>query len=329
MVVRPSSRNPGVFPSHQRASLFYSDAWNQAWLKAFSSHPAITVYPGGFYTYTQRLKGLLPARSATLVGASSPATRSIRAEYACLTDATLLASLATPWHQFTIPDVCQHSPDHDRVQQFADAHRFTVYTAEQDTAYSVDLDGIGFQDYLATLSGNTRRRLYHRRKRLAQLGTVSLENLWPDQHRFFELLNRFHKRRWGKPCYSGRNLEFMEALLTGLAASGHKIDLSVMSLSGEPVSVVLDIVAHDRCYNIQSGYTDSVSRDVSLGTLHLGYQIEAASHQNINCYDFMAGSGKHTQYKSSLANVTSTLVSLRVVRSPLLKVVYKMRKPLA
>ncbi len=297
------------FPLHHRQGLFYSEAWQAAWLKAYGNHPNIQIHPeAGIYTYRQWLKRILPVRSATLIGATSPATRSIRAEYTCLTEEALSASLNAKWDQLVLPDILAGSEDERRVHQFAKDNHLVIRETEREPVYAVDLRQGTFEDYLARLGKNTRLRLYNRRKRLEQKGKVTIENLWPDRNRFYDILNNFHQQRWGRPCYTGRNMIFIDSLLAALGNQQHVVDMSLLFVNEKPVASILDIQVNGRCYNLQSGFDKNSDPDLSLGTLHLGYQIEKAFLAGHDCYDFMAGSGKKTQYKQALSTATTNIV---------------------
>jgi hypothetical protein len=328
------------FPPHHRQGLFYSSAWQKAWHEAYGSHPAIKLHPeAGLYTYPQKLKGLLPVRSATPTGATSPGTRSIRAEYLVLAGAEtvleaqqFLEKLTAEknWHQLCLPDIPEGSPEFEAIQTAARNLGLQVREQERNTAFAVDISIGGFENYLTGLGKNTRLKLFNRRKKLEEAGKVALENWWPDRRNaFYELLNQFHQKRWGKPCYHGRNQTFIEDLLTRLDQAGAHVDLSVITLDGEPVSTTLDIAAQGRCYNLQAGYAEDLVKNVSLGTLHLGYQIEKAFQAKYDHYDFMAGEGKNTQYKASLANCHADLITLMLVRHPLLKLAYRLQDRLS
>ncbi|WP_027328183.1 GNAT family N-acetyltransferase [Marinimicrobium agarilyticum] len=314
------------FPPHHRRSLFYSEAWQDAWLKAYGDHPNIQLHPdAGIYTYRQWLKRIIPVRSATLIGATSPATRSIRAEYTCLTDDALSASLVAKWDQLVLPDILEASEDERRVQGFAKSKNLTLRLTEREPAYAVDLRNGSFDNYLAQLGRKTRLSLYNRRKRLKQKGTVSLENCWPERERFYSAFNNLHEQRWGRPCYAGKNKVLIDLLLTALVERGCSIDMSLLSVDDKPVAAILDIQANGRCYNLQSCFDDTFDSDVSLGLLHLGYKIEQAFERDSDFYDFMAGSGKATDYKAKIATAHCFFKTISLAKSPHLKALYRLR----
>ena len=111
-----------------------------------------------------------------------------------------------------------------------------------------------------------------------------------------------------------------------VVAEEEEVDFSVMSVSDTPVSVVFDIRYQGRQYNFQSGYQENYCKSVALGTLHFGYQIEAAfNNPAIQFYDFMAGKGKNCDYKKKLVNRTDEFATLLLVRSHWLKQAYKLQ----
>ncbi|MDQ2076160.1 GNAT family N-acetyltransferase [Marinimicrobium sp. ABcell2] len=328
------------FPSHHKFGLFRSQAWQNAWREHWGQSSALTPLAKTqeqpeFYRYWHVKRGIIPIRTVIPAGISSLAAPSTRSEYFCFPRAGINASsdvrrylkpaLNYRWDLLYLPDVLEGTDEHHALLEVAQDLNLYVSEQERETAYAVDLRDHNFDDYVANLGKNTRLKLYNRRKKLAKEGEVKVENVWPDRERFYQLLNDFHRERWGKPVYEGRSLGFIETLLTGLADEGHTVDLSVMSLSGKPISAVLDLTIHGRCYNLQSGFVEDLIKGVSLGTLHLGYQIEAAFNSETEFYDLMAGSGKNSQYKAALATCQRDFVSLILVRNPALKLAYKLR----
>ncbi len=329
------------FPWHHRSGLFRSAAWQEAWREHWGLHPAISPLSEGseqlaeFYRFRQFKRGLFPIRTAFPAGTSSPVAKSVRCEYFCFPRSSenlkfdiasyLKSARRHAWDQLHLPDLLADSEQHLALLEAAREAELYVSEREREPVFAVDFRQSSFEHYVKSLGKNTRLKLFNRRQRLAQEGEVKIENIWPDREAFYVLLNEFHQKRWGKPCYQGRNLKFIDSLLVGLAQEGKKVDLSVMTLGQKPVSVVLDITAQGRCYNLQSGYLEELIKGVSLGTLHFGYQIESAYADGAEMYDFMAGSGKNSQYKNSFANTQSEFVSLMLVRNPLLKLAYKFR----
>lgn len=328
------------FPVKHRKGLFYSPAWITAWHHHWGNHPRLIAlaspsnHQETLYRFKEFKKGILPVVTAIPAGASSRVARSIRAEYFCISTLSepeaevhsyLNNALSYKWSLLKIPDLLAGSREDQSIRSFAKAKGLLIVEENQTTTYAIDLRDTDFENYLTQLGKNTRLKIYNRRKRLADAGTVKLENIWPDRKRFYRLLNEFHSYRWGKPCYQGRNQAFIDELLQAHHEAGGQVQMSVLSLDTEPVSVVLDIISQGRCYNLQSGYQENTVKDVSLGTLHFGYRIEQAFSEGLDYYDFMAGNGKNCNYKASLSTHSATLATLLLIRSPMLKLAYHLK----
>jgi hypothetical protein len=329
------------FPPHHKFGLFRSPAWQQAWREHWGHSTALKplsrTHAGQpeFYRFWEVKRGI-PIRTVIPAGVSCAAAPSTRSEYFCFprddestANASILRylkpALTYRWDQLYLPDVLEGTDEHHALVKVAGDMGLYVTEQERETAYAVDLRGHNFTEYVAGLGKNTRLKLYNRRKKIAREGKLKIDNVWPDRQRFYQLLNKLHRERWGKPVYEGRSLGFIDSLLVDLADAGHTVDLSVMSLSGAPISALLDLTINGRCYNLQSGFVEHLIKGVSLGTLHLGYQIEKAFESGAELYDLMAGTGKNSQYKASLANSQQDFVSLMLVRNPVLKLAYKLR----
>jgi Acetyltransferase (GNAT) domain len=340
------------FPCTHRPGLFRSQAWLDAWQIAWGDHSAITRAAGSArplafsespltlaapYTYIHIIKKILPVKTGFPLGISTSAAPSIRSEYFVLPGAEAMAvDLAARnfiqqiakcrWQQFYIPDLLDASADYSALARAAAQQGWRWVVIDKNTSYGIVAKHGSFHSYLTALGANTRLKLFNRRKNLAALGAVEINNIWPDKKYFLALINAFHQQRWGKPCYQGRNENFIGLLLDGLARAGHHINLSLMTVAGEPVSVLLDVTINGRVYNLQSGYIENFAKNIALGTLHLGYQIEAAfTCADVDFYDFMAGKGKNANYKAALANTSAQFNSIMLVRNPMLKWLYRLQ----
>lgn len=259
-------------------------------------------------------------------GISTPASPSLRSEYFNIEESVVEhlidAALKYKWDQFYLPDLILASPEYNRLCGCARAKGLDVLVRDISMTYAVQLQGNSFSEYLKSLSGNTRLKLYNKRNALYKLGEIKITNLWPDFETFIRILNEFHERRWGKPCYSGRNLEQITWFIKEISRVGGVPNLSVIYCDDLPVSAVFDLEYLGRIYNIQSGYIERFQNGISLGTLHFGFQLENAFRSDATHYDFMAGKGKSHDYKKALATHSENLVTIMLVRNPLLKCLY-------
>ena len=325
----PSPNNPGIFSTFE-----WINAWQRAW---GDSEKIIPVVPfinpetprQSLYSYQQKKYSLFSFTTLFPAGISTVNSRSLRSEYFTLSglaaDQFINAAKGNVWDQFFIPDVLASSDEYFQLTSAAKNAGLMVNIRDTSNSYAVRLIGSSFDNYLKNIGSNTRLKLYNKRKRLYQLGSISSVNLWPQVDEFMIILNRFHVERWGKPCFEGRNLQQITHFLQGISLAGGAPDLSVIYCDGKPVSVVLDLYYRQRIYNIQSGYIEKFKDGISLGTLHLGMQIEKAFSSDAYFYDFMAGTGKNSNYKKSLATDVGNFVSLMLVRSPLLKCLYRIK----
>lgn len=325
----PASNYPGMFASHQ-----WIDAWQNAWSDSESivelcRHSNTENCRDGFYKYTQARFFGIKVTTLFSAGISTPVSPSLRSEYFNLEEHTvehfLDAANAFRWDQFFIPDLMHSTPQYVQLCAAAKARSLNVIVRDASVSYAVRLHGNNFENYLKGLGSNTRLKLFNKRKKLNQLGGVRVENLWPNLDEFIGLLNRFHLQRWGKPCYEGRNLLQITGFLTKISTAGGVPDLSVIYFNDEPVSAVLDLKYCGRIYNIQSGYLEKFQDGISLGTLHFGFQLERAFSSDAEYYDLMAGNGKNSDYKKTLATHSETLVSVMIVRSVLLRTLYAVK----
>jgi len=195
--------------------------------------------------------------------------------------------------------------------------------AEKNDSFYLGLENT-FQDYIQALGKNTRLKLFNRRKMLEEAGITRFERNTPANiEKEFELLNDFHIKRWGRPAFEGKRLEF-NINVSRLMAEKESLLFSTIYVDNEPVSIQYNFACHGHEYNIQAGFLESFHKKLALGYLHFGYEIEAAYTNKLSIYDFLAGEGKNTQYKSSLTDTKIELVDLQVVRKKQAKLLYRL-----
>ena len=189
-------------------------------------------------------------------------------------------------------------------------------------SYQADLSP-GFDGYLRSLGQSTRRSVWNLRHRLARQGSVSFELVPAEEiDGGFSDLNRLHQLRWRQPAFTGTGLEFHTRLARRLASRG-ELAMSRLRVAGQVVSVLYDLRKGVRQYNISMGFDPGFDSRVSLGLLHLGYAMEAAAERQVGTYDFLAGSGQRSDYKSHLSQVRRNLSCVQVLRGYLLPSLYR------
>jgi CelD/BcsL family acetyltransferase involved in cellulose biosynthesis len=325
-------------------ALFLSWDWLTLWWHCFSDALSAALEMLAFYRegdlvgvaplYRRRVvrSRLLPATSVQLIGVSWRDPETPISEYldviavAGETDSVrracaqaLLSERA--WSEWVIGFT-------DAGQQWSDAFargdggQHYVRDLDRLVSYQADLSQ-GFGDYLRSLGQSTRRSLWNLRRRLAQQGTVSFEQLSPAEIAGgLSDLNRLHHLRWQRPAFAGAGLDFHTRLAARMASRG-ELALSRLRVAGQVVSVLYDIRKGARQYNISMGFDPDFSRRVSLGLIHLGHAMESAAERGVSTYDFLAGLGKRSDYKRHLSQARRNLSSVQVLRGHVLPPLYR------
>lgn len=316
---------PSVYPG----SVFRTRAWVQAWIDTWGKHPNVTLIDLGgrqdpleqVYIARHYLKRCLPINLLSLAGVGCAAVSTPRAEYIDLAplirlagSANALADLLAPlkWQRFFIPDVLQSSNTYQQLQVMSSQLDCTIQVCNSEFVYGVSLQP--WTDYVASLGSNTRLTYVNRRKNLLACGQVEHES-WPLEQadQFFVLLNQFHQQRWHQPCFSVASQTFLKNFGTRLKDENGQLLFKLLRVNDEIVTVLLDIEWSGNRYNLQSGFYEQRFPKIALGALHLGYGIEEALHSGLH-YDFMAGRGKHTNYKARIATNTRAISSYYLER---------------
>jgi CelD/BcsL family acetyltransferase involved in cellulose biosynthesis len=233
------------------------------------------------------------------------------------------ASRDSEWDEFVLQDIpVSSAPVDDLLRGLTDrCYIREVSDSRLDETRYVSTD-VSFEEYLAALSRNMRRSLYHGRKKLEEIGEVSLRYEM-DPAIALELLNNLHAKRWGAPVFTLERQRFHEAI-AGAAASTGDLRFSILVLNEKPVSILYDLVAGRGRYNLQLGFDPTVlGSKGSLGMIHFGYAIEeCCSDPNIDVYDLLAGAGRKTLYKARMNTHRVPLRTVQVVRGRRRKLMY-------
>lgn len=325
--------------------LFMSWAWQISWWDVWEDELGLRLRLLGVYDDGGGLVGLAPLYEHRFrtpvgweilrlhaIGNAWKLSPTVRTEYVQFiverenSDAILAAITGylakLEWDELIIPDA-----DESGMARWEQALKPRVDASKvirsESEGILINTSG-GFSQWLANLGRNTRLKAYNRRdifERELQGRFVS----WDSSGEFLERLNHFHQSRWGKPCFDAFALAFHTKLLARLG-NDQSARLSVLMAGKDIVSVLYDIQAGSRVYNLQAGFTEKLHGKVSLGTLHLGYAIEQSFRApDIHGYDLLAGAGKNTFYKRHFKGETVCFTTVEYVRSPLLKAAYGAR----
>ncbi len=330
-------------------SLFMSWPWLYSWWETWSQVLGMELVLLGVYDPRGELVGIGPFCRRVLVtpagvrvarlyilGNAWRLAPTVRTEYCGIiarrgyesgVRAVLFPTLEKlVWDELICSDVPQDQVENLKTGGFDSQRGYRVIHRTDDTAIRIDTDGC-FDGWLAGLGKHTRLKAYNRRSYLSKQGElVFLEHDEGRDGDFFERLNAFHRNRWGKPAFDREALRFHRLLLQRLHLCGGEPAMSLILYNGRCVSVLYDLVVRGCRYNLQAGYEEDFDTKVSLGYLHLGFAIEAAfSHGTTNTYDLLAGTGKKQFYKSHFHGESIQFSTFQIVRSPLLKALYRIQ----
>ena len=299
--------------------LFMSWFWQSKWWRHFgpihgvkpqflqavsSDGRVVAIFP--LIEWAAKARRHWPTRRLQLVGHLFQGPAAMRTEYLDLLidpdweepvcDKLVATILSRPdWEEYVIQDAPATSASVGRLigglGEACYARDLTEPGVDETRFVRTDRS---FEDYLASLGSNTRRSLFHGRKRLATLGEISLRDVDAGEvPNGLDLLNELHEIRWGRPVFTGERLEFHREIATDAARKGC-LKLSILELAGSPVSVIYDLIAGDRRYNLQQGFNSQLEGfKGSLGMIHFGYAIEeCCEDSSISSYDLLAGGGK-------------------------------------
>jgi CelD/BcsL family acetyltransferase involved in cellulose biosynthesis len=177
-----------------------------------------------------------------------------------------------------------------------------------------------FQEYLRSLASGTRRKVWNQRVKLIDPSFVVADS--DEVCQVFDRIDAFHRERWHAPQYVGVAREFHYELARVLQARG-ALRLSTLYSAGSPIAVMYNIRLGDTEYNIQSGFDAAQGVGMSPGYLHFGYCLEEACRDGVRRFDFLAGQGRHRQYKRDFVTTELPLLTFQVIRARHLKVMYR------
>ena len=341
----------GLLQESTANKLFLSWEWQYTWwetwasrlglrlilLRAYSDDRLVGIAP--LYVDNLRLCCGLVVRRVQFVGNAWGRVDTVRTEYLeFITARAGAAEICSAfldhlsgmrcWNEFVIRDLQKGSETYQQINRHAREYRWYMDVPEEERGISIATDG-AFNDYVQGLGRNTRLRLFNRRDYFRGLGSVEHVSASSSElGAYFSILNSFHRKRWGKDCFSGPSLDFHMALIQRL---GRQQDyrLDCFKVDGKPVSILYNLFAGNIVFNLQSGFIQDFDRKLSLGTLHMGYAIEDAFKDPLRTeFDLLAGSGKREFYKSKYRGETVEFVTLRITRSHLLNVWYRTKRML-
>jgi len=323
--------------------LFMSWEWASAWWRhhgeglrgelcvlAAHSQAGELVGIAPFYVHGARHLGSIPVRRMELLGNTWRDSSAVFSEYLDViaragfreqvgdSIATWLRA-ADSWDELVLCNLRTNSVAEliaAGLQGFAH-----LRCAETMTAWYIDLPE-SFEAFTSRLSSNTRRKVVNQREKMPGL---VFENVPPElRAEALERLRGFVARRFATPSAddSRGRADFHGDVVANGVGPG-TVHLTELRAAGRCVSVMLNVRIGGTEYYLQSGFDPLVANGLSPGMLHLGYAIEAACHDRVRRFDFLAGHGRHRDYKQDFATESAPLFTLHIVRQPLLRALFR------
>ncbi|HHJ34571.1 MAG TPA: GNAT family N-acetyltransferase [Gammaproteobacteria bacterium] len=332
---------------YDNATLFNTWEWQYAWWHTWAkeldgelylilvrnkSGELVGLAPLYRYKYSVT-KGLFKYNKIQLIGSSATMRETVRSEYLdFIYDSNspeivglLLSHIFADggWSKALFPDIRTNSILFAHLTNKALMKDLYVRATLKDVGVAVDTSG-SFELYKKKLGKNIRLSCFNRRKRLEKSGEVSVvSERGSSKENSVNILNEFHLKRWGRPCFDEQAILFLKNLVS-IETPVIIVKFSEILLDGKNVSIIYNIDYKGVRYNIQLGFAELEDKKVSMGNIQLGYAIEEAfDTQGINYFDFLAGYGKNSFYKKRFNGESYRLYTLEVIRSPILRFIYK------
>jgi len=226
------------------------------------------------------------------------------------------------WGQFIFSDIDVVSNTYSYIYTAEWIKKYLIREVQRQKSTYIKTTG-RYADYISMLGSNARYKIINRRIQIYKTGELIFNSVNKESiNNYFEYLNECHYERWGKPCFSGDSLEFHKRLAR-IFFDEKRLFFTKMSILGKDVSILYNLKAGNRIYNIQSGFEVVPESKLSPGLMHFGVAIENAfSDEGVEYFDLLAGPGKNTYYKSRFGKMGTELATVQITRNTYLKYIY-------
>jgi hypothetical protein len=176
-----------------------------------------------------------------------------------------------------------------------------------------------FSDYVQRLSPEVRRKLFNQRRKLVdpRIEYVSKAEIASTMQQLWNL----SAQRWGHAPPPEHVQAFLREMGMRLESTG-ELRLSRLATAAGPLSILYNIERGGTMYYLQSAFDPALTQGLSPGYLHFGYAIEAACAEGVRQFDFLAGRGRHRDYKRDLLAEPVPVVSYHVLRRTISRALY-------
>jgi CelD/BcsL family acetyltransferase involved in cellulose biosynthesis len=223
-----------------------------------------------------------------------------------------------PWDELVLPMMDGESTMPGLLAHASRFHGFMAELTKTDEAPYIELPS-NWDDYLKSRTKKHRKHV---------VGSLRDFEAWAGSESEFvraatsaelergkRILIDLHRQRWGSENGAGtfrsqRSLAFHDAVMPALLRL-RALDLSWLTVRGEPVAAMYSVVWNNKVYFYQCGRKLDVPKSVRPGGVLLAHSIREAIAAGRREFDFLGGV---SLYKTQLANARRPLVQLRVAR---------------
>ncbi|MCF2947739.1 GNAT family N-acetyltransferase [Paraglaciecola aquimarina] len=230
------------------------------------------------------------------------------------------------WHEFYLG--MSQTSIQKKFEDVLGSPRTLVSSAD----FSVNLEEMhDVNDYLSSLSKNTRSQINRSKKLLAQLGTVTLARAKTTQDKqvYFKKLSQLHQQKWrhtdlGSGFDNPVFVNFHKALILDDINNSYT-NIFALELNGDALALVYLLKTNHGWYFYLSGIQTHPDNKIKIGLLTHTLVIEQAIIHGVKKYSFLAGDAR---YKQSMSNISEEYQSLVCFSksSGLLKLIEKLRQ---
>ncbi len=328
-----------------RGELVLTPTWILAWWREFGPRDGRKLRMATFWDSETLVgiaplclsvalhRGAIPVRTLGTLGNGEEERHEICSDYAgLLCDAGYEAAIAShfarllkggalgQWDELLMPLMSAEDPIVELLQRALEAMGLSVSIEDVGSAPYVALPKT-WDDYLKQLEGSSRYLVTRSTRELEKWAgkdgiTLARASTHAELAEGRRILGGLHGERWGEVGQAGvfaseRFVRFHDDVMPQLLEGRDgELDLYWLTVKGEPIACLYNMVFRGKVYFYQSGRKLDVPKQVKPGNAIHALVMQRSIEQGRREYDFLNGT---SQYKLKLATAQHRLITLRTV----------------
>lgn len=309
-------------------SLFLTTDWIALWLEAFSDYQPLILgaFRAGQSTpcaiaplmIGHRLAGTV--RQLMFIGqgeATYPEFLDLivepgleRSAAAAFVDTLMRPPLSERWDLAKFSCVLEGSPNLAPLREAWSKRAGALAITARQPAFYAPLPG-GWENYRATMSRVSRKRVMRRQRKLEALGKVTIERAGHELplEQALDLLITLNQQRWGDEGRSFRDQRYtqLHQRFSARALAQDRLQLLILKLDGKPLAATYGFYYDDKLWDCQGGW-DPAYAELSVAAILTAEAIRMTAERGGREHDFGAG---ETEDKRRWAKAQRLVVDLR------------------